>query len=73
MIGVAEMYTVARVLRGKGSEIGVMVVTLIKAYKRLQLIGALPAEFQSYLIYAAAPLVGARAPQAAGELAPGQG
>jgi molybdate transport system substrate-binding protein len=56
---------VARVLQGKGGEIGVMVVTLIKADKRLQLIGTLPAEFQSYLVYTAAPLMSARSPQAA--------
>jgi molybdate transport system substrate-binding protein len=58
---------IARVLQGNGSEIGVMVVTLIKADKRLQLIGTLPAEVQSYLVYTAAPLVSAHSPQAAGE------
>jgi molybdate transport system substrate-binding protein len=58
---------VARVLQGKGSEIGVMVVTLIKADKRLQLIGTLPADYQSYLVYTAAQLMSARSPQAAGE------
>ena len=58
---------VARVLQGKGSEIGVMVVTLIKADNRLQLVGTLPAGFQSYLLYTAAQLTSARSPQAAGE------
>ena len=58
---------VARVLQGKGSEIGVMVVTLIKADKRLQLIGTLPAEFQSYLVYTAARLTSAHSPEVAGE------
>jgi molybdate transport system substrate-binding protein len=58
---------VARVLQGKGSEIGVMVVTLIKADKRLRLIGTLPAELQSYLNYTAAPLVGSPSPRLAGE------
>jgi len=58
---------VARVLQGKGGEIGVMVVTLIKADKRLQLIGTLPSEFQSYLVYTAVPLASAHSPQAAGE------
>jgi molybdate transport system substrate-binding protein len=58
---------VARVLDGKGSEIGVMVVTLIKANRRLQLIGTLPADYENYLSYTAAQLVSARSPQAAGE------
>jgi len=58
---------VARVLQGQGSEIGVMVVTLIQADKRLQLIGALPADFQSYLVYTAARLTTAPSPQVAGE------
>jgi molybdate transport system substrate-binding protein len=58
---------VARVVQGKGSDIGVMVVTLIKADKRLQLIGTLPAEFQSYLVYAATPLVSSHSPGVAGE------
>lgn len=58
---------VARVLQGKGTDIGVMVVTLIKADKRLQLVGTLPAEFESYLVYSAAPLTSARSPQVAAE------
>ena len=58
---------VARVLQGKGSEIGVMVVTLIKADKRLQLIGTLPAQFQSYLTYTAARLTSAPSPDVANE------
>jgi hypothetical protein len=58
---------VARVLDGKGREIGVIAVTLIKANRRLQLIGTLPADYQNYLSYTAAQLVSARSPQAAGE------
>jgi molybdate transport system substrate-binding protein len=58
---------VARVLQGKGNEIGVMVVTLIKADKRLRLIGTLPAEFQSYLVYTAVQLSTAHSPKEAGE------
>ena len=34
---------------------------------RLQLIGALPAEFQSYLFYTAARLTSAHSPEVAGE------
>jgi molybdate transport system substrate-binding protein len=56
---------VARVLQGKGNDIGVAVITLVTADKRLQLIGTLPAEFQSYLVYAAAPLATSRSPEAA--------
>ena len=58
---------VARVLQDKGNDIGVAVVTLIKADKRLRLVGTLPAEFQSYLVYTAAPLVTSSAPEAADE------
>jgi molybdate transport system substrate-binding protein len=58
---------VARVVQGKGKDIGVMVATLIKADGRLKLIGTLPAEFQSYLVYVAAPLANAGQPVAARE------
>jgi molybdate transport system substrate-binding protein len=48
---------IARVVEGKGKkDVGVLVVTLILADKRLKLIGALPSGLQSYLVYAAAPL-----------------
>ena len=56
---------VERVVQGKGNDIGVMAMTLIIADKRLKLIGALPPEYQSYLVYAAAPMVNARSPKAA--------
>ncbi len=58
---------VKRVLEDKGNDIGVAVVTLIKADKRLRLIGTLPAEFQSYLVYAAAPLAASSSPEAASD------
>lgn len=58
---------VARIVEGKGNDIGVLVVTLIIADKRLKLIGALPSEFQSYLVYTAAPMVNSQSPEAAKE------
>ena len=45
---------IARIVQGKGSDIGVYPVTLIVADRRLKLIGALPSELQSYIAYAAA-------------------
>jgi molybdate transport system substrate-binding protein len=44
---------IARIVQGKGSDIGVYPVTLIVADRRLKLIGALPSELQSYIAYAA--------------------
>jgi len=58
---------VARIVQGKGTDIGVIVVTLIKADKRLKLVGMLPSEFQSYLIYSANPLVNSPSPEAGKE------
>jgi len=58
--GVAE-----RIVQGKGNDIGVLPIPLITANKSLRLIGPLPAEFQSYLVYAAAPMSGAASPQTA--------
>jgi molybdate transport system substrate-binding protein len=58
--GVAE-----RIVQGKGNDIGVLPIPLINANKKLRLIGPLPAEFQSYLVYAAAPMSGAASPQTA--------
>jgi molybdate transport system substrate-binding protein len=45
---------IARIVQGKGSDIGIYPVTLIVADRRLKLIGALPSELQSYIAYAAA-------------------
>lgn len=46
---------VTRVLLGKGKDLGIFPLTLIIADKRLKLVGALPAELQSYVVYTAAP------------------
>jgi len=49
-----------QILKTSGDDIAVGTVTLIRADKRLKLIGALPAEFQSYIPYAAVPMTGTR-------------
>lgn len=54
--GATEVFE--QILRGSGDDIAVGVVTLIRADKRLRLIGALPAELQSYLSYGAVPMTG---------------
>ena len=53
------------VLNGSGDDIAAGTITLIRADKRLRLIGALPAELQSYLSYAAVPMAGAQNPKIA--------
>jgi molybdate transport system substrate-binding protein len=58
---------VVRIVQGKGNDIGVYPVTFILADKRLKLIGELPSEFQSYLVYTAALMTGAQSPDAATE------
>lgn len=58
---------VARIVQGKGNDIGVYPVTFILADKRLKLIGELPSEFQSYLVYTAAPMTSAQSADAATE------
>ena len=45
---------IMRVVQGKGDDIGVGTMTLIPLDKRLKLIGPLPRDLQSYLVYAAA-------------------
>ncbi len=64
-MGPAEVTT--RILQGTGNELGVGPTPLIRADKRLTLAGALPAELQSYILYAAAPMTNAPAPNAASE------
>jgi molybdate transport system substrate-binding protein len=59
--------TFARVLQGAGHDIGISPITLIKARKDLKLVGPLPAELQSYLLYAAAPMTNAQTPDVANE------
>jgi molybdate transport system substrate-binding protein len=52
-----------RVLKGKGNDIGVGVIPLINTTKGLRLLGPLPPEVQSQIIYAAAPMTSAASPQ----------
>jgi molybdate transport system substrate-binding protein len=44
------------ILNGRGDDVAAGAITLILAEKRLKLIGALPAELQSYLSYGAVPM-----------------
>jgi molybdate transport system substrate-binding protein len=53
-----------RVIQGKANDIGVGVIPLISATKGLRLLGPLPAEVQSQIIYAAAPMTSTTTPQA---------
>ena len=48
-----------RVIQGKGNDIGVGVIPLINTAKGLRLLGPLPAEVQSHIVYAAAPMTSA--------------
>ena len=61
----AEMFEA--IVRGTGDDIAAGTITLIRADKRLRLIGAPPAELQSYLSYAAVPMVGAQNPRVAND------
>jgi len=47
------------VINGKGNDIGVGTTTSIIATKGLRLVGPLPPEVQSYIVYAAAPMTSA--------------
>jgi molybdate transport system substrate-binding protein len=53
-----------RVIQGKGTDIGVGVIPLINTTKGLRLLGPLPAEIQSYIVYVAAPMTNSTSPQA---------
>ena len=53
-----------RVIQGKGNDIGVGVIPLINTTKGLRLLGPLPAEVQSYIVYATAPMTSSTSPQA---------
>ncbi len=53
-----------RVIQGKGTDIGVGVIPLINTTKGLRLLGPLPAEIQSYIVYVAAPMTSSTSPQA---------
>jgi molybdate transport system substrate-binding protein len=59
--------TFERVLAGSGDDLAVGTITLIRADKKLKLIGALPAELQGYIQYAAVPMTGAPNAKAAVE------
>ncbi len=59
---------VLRVVEGKGSDIGVGTITLILLDRRLKLIGPLPGELQSYLVYVAAIMNNAPSPEAGRDL-----
>lgn len=54
-----------RVIQGKGDDIGVGTITLIKATKGLRLVGPFPPEVQSYIVYTAALMTSAASPLAA--------
>ena len=54
--GATEVFE--QILRGSGDDIAVGTITLIRADKRLKLVGALPAALQSYLSYGAVPMTG---------------
>ncbi len=53
-----------RVIQGKGADIGVGVIPLINTTKGLRLLGPLPTEIQSYIVYVAAPMTSSTSPQA---------
>ena len=54
-----------RAVQGKGNDIGVGTIPPINVTKGARLIGPLPAEVQSYIVYAAAPMSSAASPQTA--------
>jgi molybdate transport system substrate-binding protein len=51
-----------RVIEGKGNDIAAGVIPIIKETKGVRLLGPLPAELQTYQLYAAAPMTGAGSP-----------
>jgi molybdate transport system substrate-binding protein len=53
---------VARVVQGSGNDIGVATTTAINSDRRLKLVGPLPGELQSYLVYAAGMMANAVSP-----------
>lgn len=52
-----------RVLQGTGNDIGVGVIPLISTTRGLRLLGPLPPEVQSHIVYAAALMTSAASPQ----------
>jgi len=59
VVRVEPAQTFERILAGSGDDVAVGTLTQIRADKRLKLVGALPADLQSYLQYAAVPMTGA--------------
>ena len=53
-----------RIVQGKGNDIGVGTIPLILMDKRLKLVGPLPDDLQSYLVYVAAIMTNAESPDA---------
>jgi molybdate transport system substrate-binding protein len=58
---------ITRVVQGKGNDVGVGAMTQIISDKRLKLVGILPSELQSYLVYTAAPMANSQSPETAKE------
>ena len=52
-----------RLLQGKGNDVSVGVIPLINTTKGLRLLGPFPAEVQSHIAYAAAPMTTSTSPQ----------
>lgn len=57
----------ARISEGKGNDIGVGTIAQIKANKTLRLLGPLLPQFQSHIVYVAAPMINAASPELAKE------
>jgi molybdate transport system substrate-binding protein len=53
-----------RIVQGKGNDLGVGTIPLIHMDKRIKLVGPLPGELQSHLVYAAAIMTSAQSPDA---------
>ena len=63
--GAADVFE--QILKTSGDDIAVGTIALIRADKRLKLLGPLPAEFQSYIPYAAVPMTGTKNMKAVAE------
>ena len=65
VVRVAPPVVFERILKGTGTDIGVGTIPQIIATQGLRLIGPLPVELQSHIVYAAAPMANAQSPQGA--------
>lgn len=54
-----------RIVQGSGNDLGVGPTPLILANNHVKLAGVLPTELQTYILYAAAPMTHAQAPDVA--------